>query len=180
MGSEVVGPGGAFELDPMALAIDVRDLGISGYQAVEWLRSEYHVDVGAADACRMSVRITHADDDETERLVIDALRRLSADRDRIDPRPQVRLPDPASLELETVMLPRDAFFGPVEQVPVGEAVGRIAAEMVTPYPPGVPVLAPGELITAEVLDYLVSGPPAGMLLPDSADPELTSLRVVAG
>jgi arginine/lysine/ornithine decarboxylase len=77
------------------------------------------------------------------------------------------------------MLPRDAFFGRVEQVPVDKAVGRVAAEMASPYPPGVPVLAPGELITAEAVEYLTSGLRAGMLIPDTADPELKSLRVVA-
>jgi arginine/lysine/ornithine decarboxylase len=91
----------------------------------------------------------------------------------------VRIPAPRSFELENVMLPRDAFFGRVEQVPLEQAAGRIAAEMVSPYPPGVPVLAPGERITQEVLDYLTSGVAAGMLIPDAADPELTSLRVVA-
>ena len=107
------------------------------------------------------------------------MQQFVADRDRIGPQPQVSLPDPASLELETVMLPRDAFFGQVEQVQLDEAVGRIAAEIVSPYPPGVPVLAPGERITSQVLDYLASGPAAGMLLPDPADPEMTTLRVVA-
>jgi arginine decarboxylase len=47
---------------------------------------------------------------------------------------------------------------------------RCAAERVTPYPPGVPVLAPGEMITAEVLGYLISAPPAGVLIPDAAAP----------
>jgi arginine decarboxylase len=63
--------------------------------------------------------------------------------------PRVDLPEPRSLELENVMTPRDAFFARVEQVPVEDAVGRVAAEMVSPYPPGVPVLAPGELISQE-------------------------------
>jgi arginine decarboxylase len=78
------------------------------------------------------------------------------------------------------MLPRDAFFGRVEQVPVEEAAGRIAAEMVSPYPPGVPVLAPGERISQDALDYLTSGVAAGMLIPDAADSELKTVRVVAG
>ena len=77
------------------------------------------------------------------------------------------------------MLPRDAFFGRVEQVPVEEAAGRVAAEMVSPYPPGVPVLAPGEILDADVLDYLVTGVQAGMLVPDAADPTLQTVRVVA-
>jgi arginine/lysine/ornithine decarboxylase len=91
----------------------------------------------------------------------------------------VRVPEPHALELETVMRPRDAFFGPAERVPAAQAIGRVAAEMASPYPPGVPVLAPGEVITAEVVDYLTSGPPAGMLIPDAADPTMKTIRVVA-
>src|SRR3954447_16457697 len=60
-----------------------------------------------------------------------------------------------------------------------KAVGRVVAEMVSPYPPGVPVLAPGERVTREVVDYLTTGIAAGMLIPDAADPSLESLRVVA-
>ena len=77
------------------------------------------------------------------------------------------------------MRPRDAFFARVEQVPVDQAVGRVAAELVSPYPPGVPVLAPGERISQEAVDYLTTGVAAGMLVPDAADPEMKTLRVVA-
>jgi arginine/lysine/ornithine decarboxylase len=58
-------------------------------------------------------------------------------------------------------------------------VGRIAAEQVTPYPPGIPVLVPGERITAEVLEYLRTGLAAGMVLPDPADESLETVRVAA-
>jgi arginine/lysine/ornithine decarboxylase len=64
-------------------------------------------------------------------------------------------------------------------VPAKEAVGRICAEQVTPYPPGIPVLLPGERIGQAVLDYPRTGLAAGMVLPDPADPELNTLRVVA-
>jgi arginine/lysine/ornithine decarboxylase len=77
------------------------------------------------------------------------------------------------------MLPRDAFFAPVEQVPADQAVGRISAEMVTPYPPGAPAVLPGEVITEAVVDYVRSGLRAGMELPDPADSGLDTFRVVA-
>jgi arginine decarboxylase len=179
MGREVVRPGGAFDLDPLVLTIDVRDLGITGYQASEWLRAERHVDVGSADACRFSARITHADDDKTEQILIDALRALVDGAGTMERPPAVDLPEPRSLELENAMTPRDAFFARMEQVPVADAVGRIAAEMATPYPPGVPVLAPGERISQEAVDYLTTGVQAGMLVPDAADSSLQTLRVVA-
>ncbi|NHC14306.1 aminotransferase class I/II-fold pyridoxal phosphate-dependent enzyme [Motilibacter deserti] len=180
MGRDVVRPQGAFDIDPLAVTVDVRGLGISGYQAADWMRAEYHLDLGSMDQCRVSARITHGDDDATVQALVEGFQRLVRDRNRISPQPQAQLPSAGALELETVMLPRDAFFGPVEQVPAERAVGRVAAEMVSPYPPGVPVLAPGELITAEAIDYLVSGAKAGMLIPDAADPSMETVRVVAG
>ena len=77
------------------------------------------------------------------------------------------------------MRPRDAYFASRETVDASKAVGRICAEQITPYPPGIPVIIPGERITAELLDYLRSGLAAGMQLPDPADPGLDTIRVVS-
>ena len=66
-----------------------------------------------------------------------------------------------------------------DAVDADSAFGRIAAEPVSPYPPGVPVLAPGERISREAVDYLTTGVGAGMLIPDAADPSMETLRVVA-
>jgi lysine decarboxylase len=90
----------------------------------------------------------------------------------------MEVPPPSELRMEQVRLPRDAFFGPAENVPVAEAAGRIAAEMITPYPPGIPAVLPGELLTEPVLGYLRTGLAAGMNLPDPADAELKTIRVV--
>jgi arginine decarboxylase len=179
MGREVVRPGGAFDLDPLVMTMEVRGLGITGYQASEWLRANRHVDIGSADACRISARLTHSDDDETERVLVDALRALVDGAGSIEKPPSVDLPAPGSLELESAMTPRDAFFARVEQVPIADAVGRVVAELVSPYPPGVPVLAPGEVVGQEAVDYLTTGIGAGMLIPDAADSSLKTLRVVA-
>lgn len=179
MGREVVEEGLAADLDPLKIVIDVRELGISGMQAAEWLRTHRHVDVGGSDSCRISASITHADDDATEHMLVEALRALVEKADSIERQPPVRLPEPSALELEQAMLPREAFFAPVEHVPVERAAGRISAEMISPYPPGVPVICPGEVVTAEVLDYLRSGVEHGMLIPDAADSSVRTLRVVA-
>jgi lysine decarboxylase len=58
-------------------------------------------------------------------------------------------------------------------------VGRVAAEQITPYPPGVPAVVPGERLNDIVVEYLRSGVAAGMNLPDAADPSLATFRVVA-
>ncbi len=76
-----------------------------------------------------------------------------------------------------MLLPRDAYFGPTEQVPWEKAIGRITAEMLTPYPPGIPAALPGERLNADVVRYLRTGVDAGMVVPDAADTEVKSVRV---
>ncbi|WP_030196550.1 aminotransferase class I/II-fold pyridoxal phosphate-dependent enzyme [Streptomyces sp. NRRL S-87] len=178
MDREVVDQGLAADLDPLKIVIDVRDLDITGMQAVEWLRTHRHVDVGGSDTCRMSASVTLADDNETEATLLTALEALVRGAEEIEPRSDIHLPSPSGLELEQVMLPRDAFFAAAEHVDADRAVGRIAAETISPYPPGVPAIAPGEVITRDVLDYLTSGAAHGMLLPDAADPSARTIRVV--
>jgi arginine/lysine/ornithine decarboxylase len=177
MNEEFIGPGRAVDLDPLKIVIDVSGLGISGYQGTDWLRDNERVTLGLSDHRRMVAHLTVADDEHTAAILLRAVTALTkADL----PRPrQIDLPDPADLELETVMLPRDAFFASTEQVRAADAVGRISAEMLTPYPPGAPAVLPGEVITPEVLDYLRSGLAAGMQLPDPVDASLDSVRVVA-
>ncbi len=84
-----------------------------------------------------------------------------------------------SVEPVTVMPPRQAFFAPVETVPADRAVGRVSAELIAPYPPGIPVLAPGEQVTAASLDALEQARAAGVRIAYAADPALATLRVVA-
>jgi arginine/lysine/ornithine decarboxylase len=175
---EFVGPELAASFDPLKVVVDLFDLGISGYQAADWLRARKQVTVGLADHRRIVAMVTIADDDHTASVLVDALRELVRAAERMKRPPAVDLPRPDELELRTVMLPRDAFFGETEQVDVDRAVGRVAAEMISPYPPGAPALVPGEVITREVLDYLRSGLAAGMQLPDPTDAELESVRVV--
>ena len=75
--------------------------------------------------------------------------------------------------------PRDAFFGRAEHVELERAIGRVAGEKVTPYPPGVPVLVPGERITQPIVDYLRQMVEIGAAITDVADSSLETVRVVA-
>lgn len=180
MDHQFLGPDKAHQIDPMKIVVDVSGLGVSGYQAVDWLREHHHINVAMADHRRMSIALTYADSRATVDPLLAAVRALTHAADGL-PRPTpVALPTPAQLRLDTVMLPRDAFFGRTESVPARRAVGRVAAEMMTPYPPGVPAVLPGELITQPVLDYLRSGLAAGMTIPDIADPTLDTVKVHAG
>jgi arginine/lysine/ornithine decarboxylase len=177
---ELVSAEASHDLDRLQVLIDVLELGISGYQAADWLREHERIDVGLSDHRRILATLSMSDDRQTTARLRDALERLVAAAESLPRPPAIALPDPQKLELETVDLPRDAFFGPTEHVPADQVVGRIAAEQITPYPPGIPVVLPGERINQEVVDYLLSGLEAGMVLPDPADPSLDTFRVKKG
>src|SRR3954463_15102893 len=123
LGDDAVGPGKAFERDPLVMTIDVRDLGISGFQAAEITRAKHHVDFGAADSHRVTARFTHSDGEDTAEVLVRTLNALVGDAEDVEKPHPVLLPSAHGLELETVMTPRDAFFARVEQVPIEKAEG---------------------------------------------------------
>jgi arginine/lysine/ornithine decarboxylase len=176
---EFLGAEASHDLDPLHVVIDVSDLGVTGYDAADWLRENHRLDMGLSDHRRMEATLSLADDAQTAARLMSALTDLTKQAGTLPPARQVELPSAAELELEPAMLPRDAFFAPKETVPASHAAGRICAEQITPYPPGIPVIIPGERITVELLDYLRSGVSAGMQLPDAADPALDTIRVVS-
>jgi lysine decarboxylase len=85
-----------------------------------------------------------------------------------------------TVDPQTVLAPREAFFAPNETVPAASAAGRVSAELVAPYPPGIPVLAPGELITAGALAALRDAAADGSRIAYAADPTLATFQVVSG
>jgi arginine/lysine/ornithine decarboxylase len=171
---------GVTELDPLKVSLDVWRLGLSGYDAAGWLREHCQVDVALADHRRVVVIFTHADDPGTVDRLITGLERLSSSHpEREQPLRTVQVPSPGKLDAELAMAPRDAFFATAEQVALADCPGRVCAELVSPYPPGVPVLAPGERVRPEHVAYIGSGVRHGMYIPDMADTTHESLRVVA-
>ncbi|MET9963490.1 DegT/DnrJ/EryC1/StrS family aminotransferase [Streptomyces sp. NPDC006326] len=172
------GPGRAGDMDPLQVIVDITGLGTTGYRAADWLRERHRINLHVSDHRRISAQLTHADDKDTADTLLTALRDLVAHRDELRTEQRVSIPPPSRLRLEQGRLPRDAFFGRTEQVPWEKADGRIAAEMLTPYPPGIPAALPGERLTTDVLTYLRTGVDAGMVVPDAVDTEVRSVRVL--
>jgi arginine decarboxylase len=170
---------GATGVDPMHVLIETAPIGLTGYEALDWLRFERHIETELVDHRRIMPLISFAHGEpEIDRLVR-ALRDLvdeNPDR-KADDLPQY--PSRPQIRSDAPMLPRDAFFAPSELVKFKEAVGRVSAELVTPYPPGIPAVAPGELYTEENIAYLQQFVEIGGYVEGAADPELQKLRVVA-
>jgi arginine decarboxylase len=85
-----------------------------------------------------------------------------------------------TFENEVVVAPREAFLGESEVIPVDESTGRVSAEAIAGYPPGIPVLLPGERITDDVIEYLRSLKAVGARLHGASDPDFQTIRVMSG
>jgi arginine/lysine/ornithine decarboxylase len=181
-GLDVVGPHrlqfgpGSIHADPTHVIIELSGLGLSGYAADDWLRDEHGIDVELADHRRLMALVTFAHDEADVDRLAGALEQLAAEHPG-DVRDPERIASPDTLITEQAMLPRDAFFGPSAMVRPGDAVGRVNADIITPYPPGIPVLAPGELITEAILDHLERVVALGGFIEGATDQALDRLRV---
>jgi arginine decarboxylase len=175
---ELLGVEASDDLDRLQILMDLSATGTSGYQAADWLREHKQVDLGMSDHRRLLATMSFADDKATGERLLDALWAWRKAANDFESPPPIRLPSPKEIELESILLPREAFFGEVEAVPAEKACGRIAAEQITPYPPGIPAVVPGERLNDAVIDYLRSGLNAGMNVPDAADTTLKTFRCV--
>lgn len=179
-GIEVLGADmlGVSAYDATKLVIDVNGLGLTGFNLEAILRQRFGVQPEMSDLAGCVCLVTLGDDDPAIERLIAAFETLAGERQGAAPVRAVRSSGAAVLPGEQAMSPRDAFFAPQRPVPLEDAIGAIAAEPVIPYPPGIPVLAPGEVIGAEKVDYLREAAGRGMYLSGPADERLGTIRVV--
>ena len=119
--------------------------------------------------------VTSADDESTIQALIDAMRDVvsvynTSDNDSLS----IMLPEIPPLALS----PRDAFYEETETIPLENAVGRISAEFIMVYPPGIPIIIPGELITASTLEYIMANIEAGLPVQGLEDESLQMIKVI--
>jgi arginine decarboxylase len=173
----LTGRPGASEHDPRHVIIELGDIGITGYTADDWLRDEHGIDVELADHRRLMALVTYAHDEADVERLIGALTELASARRGHDEVRRVAHAD--DLVTEQIIRPRDAFHAPSEMVSAREAADRVSGDIVTPYPPGIPLLAPGERITEPILEYLEDFVALGGFIEGATDQELDHFRVVA-
>lgn len=157
--------------DPSKLLIDVRGRRLTGFQAAEYLWSQ-GVAVEASGLTYLLAVISPGDSDGAMDYLIRALQTLP---EGVHP---LKLAPPQPPWPDSVVSPRDAYLGKKESVPLTKAVGRIVAEMVAPYPPGIPVVVPGERLGTDVIGYLQKAVLAGYHLQGPADVTLSTIQVM--
>lgn len=163
-----------FSPDTTKLTVNVVGKGLSGHEAEEILRRDFRVQCELSDAANVLFLITFADDAQTCDKLVDALKNLPNRPPKILP-PTLPVPNEISIAEFT---PRETFHAPTESVELRAAVGRICAEEVTFYPPGIPLLMPGEKISAAVVERLQSEKFSGSRIVGASDKTLSTILVV--
>jgi lysine decarboxylase len=142
------------DLDVTKLTIGVSGLGLTGYQVSQILNTRFSIQVEMADPFHVLVIVSIGDRKDDLNRLVDALKEIAAEQGRKGQSGRFQPISIPTLSDEWRISPQEAFLGEHEQVDLHSGIDRVSAETVTVYPPGIPVLTPGEVITKEAVRYL--------------------------
>ncbi|NJK99486.1 MAG: aminotransferase class I/II-fold pyridoxal phosphate-dependent enzyme [Spirulinaceae cyanobacterium SM2_1_0] len=161
--------------DPTRLTVLLNDWGIDGFTADQQLDAQFGVVCELPMLQHITFIITLGNRTADIERLVTGFAHLQA--------PTPTLPPPRIAPLTTIpvarLTPRAAHFARPQSVPVAQAIGQISAALICPYPPGIPVLVPGEVITAEAIAYLQAIQQQGGIITGSRDPDLQSFAIVS-
>lgn len=173
-GTELIGQIGVYDFDETKLGINVSGLGISGFKAYDILRDEYNIQMELGDAYNILAIMSVGDTEEAIERLIQALRDMSKKYSGITNFPkQEILENP-----EIIVSPRNAFYSRKKFVRLEESEGEISGESIMAYPPGIPIVTPGERISSEMIDYIKFLKNQKSMLTDMKDPTLEYVKVL--
>lgn len=173
-GRELVNGNSIYDFDPTKLSVHTRDIGLAGIEVYDILRDEYDIQIEFGDIGNILAYLSIGDrPQDLERLVsalAEIYRRYQTDGSSLLSQEYI---DP-----EVVISPQEAFYAKKKSVPLEASVGCVCSEFVMCYPPGIPILAPGERITKEILDYIQYAKLKGCSMTGPEDPEILNINVL--
>ena len=163
-----------FDFDVTKLSVNTLDIGLAGIEVYDLLRDEYNIQIEFGDLGNILAYLSVGDRlQDVERLVS----ALSEVRRRFS-RSKAGLMAQEYIDPQVVVSPQDAFYAANESLPLRETEGRVCSELVMCYPPGIPILAPGERITSQILDYIEYAKEKGCSMTGPENPEIERLNVL--
>ncbi len=173
-GKELINGDSIFDFDPTKLSVHTREIGLAGIEVYDLLRDEYDIQIEFGDIGNILAYLSIGDRfQELERLV-SALAEIRR-RHHKDPK---GLLSQEYIDPEVVCSPQEAFYANKESLPLRQSEGRVCSEFVMCYPPGIPILSPGEKITKEILDYIEYAKLKGCSMTGPEDPEIKNINVL--
>lgn len=173
-GKELINGDSVFDYDVTKLSIYTQGIGLTGIEIYDLLRDEYDIQIEFGDIGNILAYISIGDRIQDIERLVGALEDIKHRYER----------DPSGLycgdfiQPEQVMTPQDAFYARKNQLPIRETAGAVCAELVMCYPPGIPILTPGERITEEIIAYILYAKEKGCSVQGTMDPAVKYLNVI--
>lgn len=171
---ELINGDSIFDFDVTKLSVHTRNIGLAGIEVYDLLRDEYDIQIEFGDLGNILAYLSIGDRErDVERLVgalAEIRRRFGGER--IDMMIQEYI-DP-----DVAVSPQEAFYAPKRSLPIEQTAGYICSEFVMCYPPGIPILAPGERITPQILDYIRYAKEKGCSMTGPEDADIQRLNVL--
>ena len=173
-GSEIADSSAAVAFDRTKLCINTLGLGLAGFEVYDILRDDYGIQIEFGDVANCLAIISVGDSTlRIERLVaaLSEIKRLRAGK-------QANMFDHEYISPDVRMSPKQAFYAKKTKAALQDSAGKVSGETVMCYPPGIPVVAPGEMITQEIIDYILFAKDKGALLTGTEDMRLASINIL--
>lgn len=175
-GKEIIDGNACYDFDVTKLSIHTRDIGLAGIEVYDMLRDEYDIQIEFGDIGNILAILSVGDKD----LAIERLIAALAEIKRLYAKDKSGMLNHEYVDPHVAMTPADAFYADKEQVPLRLSAGKICSEFVMCYPPGIPILAPGEYITPEIIDYIQYAKAKGCFMTGTEDPQIEKINIVQG
>ena len=173
-GRELKNGSSIYDLDVTKLSVYTRDIGLAGIEVYDLLRDEYDIQIEFGDIANILAYVSIGDRIQDIERLVGAL----ADIKRLYSRDPSKMLNTEYIAPKVVVSPQEAFYAKDEPLPIRETAGRICSEFVMCYPPGIPILAPGEVITKEIIEYIIYAKEKGCSMQGPEDPEVNNINVL--
>ena len=174
-GPELVNGDTVFAFDSTKLSVHTRDIGLAGIEVYDYLRDDYGIQIEFGDIGNLLAIISCGDRMMDIERLISALEEIKRQREKSP----IGLFDHEYINPEIVKPPQEAFYAKKRRVPMRESTGLVAGEFVMSYPPGIPIVAPGERITPDVLEHILFAKEKGCFMTGTEDMKLDYINVLA-
>jgi arginine/lysine/ornithine decarboxylase len=163
-----------YDFDSTKLSIFTRGIGLAGIEVYDILRDDYGIQIEFGDIANILAIISVGD----KKLSLERLIASLSEIKRLYSKDKAGMFDHEYINPEVVLTPQDAFYSSKVSVPINESDGKTCAEFVMCYPPGIPILAPGERITKEILEYIEYAKKKGCFLTGTEDIKIENINIV--
>ncbi len=173
---ELINGDSVFDFDVTKLSVHTLEIGLAGIEVYDLLRDEYDIQIEFGDFGNVLAYLSIGDRKRDVERLVSALSEISRrfGKEKVDLLEQEYIPPLVAVS------PQDAFYAPKEALPLEHCVGRICSEFVMCYPPGIPLLAPGEQVTQAIVEHIVYAKEKGCTLTGPEDEEIRQLNVLKG